>query len=127
MEKLLALQQLQLRSKALSPADEREVSKLREGVPAPVLGHFDRLIARGKKGVAHVRHGVCAECHIRASTGTLGTLAAGTDIQLCGNCGRYLYLPEDEAPFAKKPQEVPVPAPASKPGRRKKEKTVHAG
>jgi len=48
-----------------------------------------------------VRNGVCTECHLRVAIGALADLAHATDIQVCGNCGRYLYLP---------PQETAAPA-----------------
>jgi len=96
LEKLIALQKLQLNTEALSVNDEAVILKLREGVPTPILNHFDRLIAHGKKGVAIARHGVCTECHLRLSSGTLGTLADATEVHICDNCGRYLFLPEGE-------------------------------
>ena len=96
MEKLLALQKLQRQTKALSPEDEAGILKLRENVPPPILSHFDRLIARGKKGVALARNGVCTECHLRITSGTLARLAYTTEIRICDNCGRYLFLPANE-------------------------------
>ena len=42
-----------------------------------------------------MRHQVCMGCHMRIPTGAVITLMHGTDIQLCDNCGRYLYLPAD--------------------------------
>ena len=96
MEKLLALQKLALDTKPLTPDHKAEVLKLREQVPAPILGHFDRLIARGKKGVAIARNGACGECHLRLPSGPLSALAYTNEVHLCDNCGRYLYLPENE-------------------------------
>lgn len=111
VERLLALQKLILDTDPLTPEAEAEIQRLREQVPAPVLGHFDRLVARGKKAVALVHHGVCSECHLRVSSGTLASLAYGADLHLCDHCGRYLLLPADEpvhpladcAPPAKRP------------------------
>lgn len=118
MATLLALQTLELENrKAAKDADR---ARLRAEVPEPVLGHFDRLLARGKKGVSVIRNGVCTECHIRVPVGTLVTLARGADIQLCGNCGRYLHLPDEELPSlrtAEKP--VVTKAPARRPRRRR--------
>lgn len=76
--------------------DSAASREIRSTIPAPILGHYDRLRARGKKGVAMVRNGVCGECHMRAPIGVLANLIHRSDIQLC-NCGRYLYL-ADEAP-----------------------------
>ncbi len=96
MESLVALQELQLRRGRGVREREAEIETLRTKIPEPILGHYDRLIARGKKGVALVNHGVCSECHMRVPIGTLVTLAHGQDVQLCGNCGRYLCLPAGE-------------------------------
>jgi hypothetical protein len=100
MEQLLALQALLLRSEPLTPAEETHVSKLRAQVPEPIQAHFDRLIARRKKGVAVVRHGVCSECHLRIPIGTQARLTADNEIFLCENCGRYLYLAPEESPHS---------------------------
>lgn len=96
VEKLLALQKLYFGPDAASAPVKAQVAALREQVPASVLGHFDRFIARGKNGVAIARRGVCSECHLRISSGTLASLAYTSDIHRCGHCDRYLYLPEDE-------------------------------
>jgi predicted nucleic acid-binding Zn-ribbon protein len=96
MEKLLALQEFQLQTKALSVESKAKILKLRESVPAPILVHFDRLIARGQRAVALARNGVCTECHLRITSGTLAGLAGTTNVHLCDNCGRYLFLPENE-------------------------------
>jgi predicted nucleic acid-binding Zn-ribbon protein len=96
VEQLLALQKLTLDTEPLTSEAEAEIRRLRDQVPAPVLGHFDRLVSRGKRAVAIVRHGVCGECHLRVSSGTLASLAYGADLHLCDHCGRYLLLPADE-------------------------------
>src|SRR5258708_24711094 len=78
---------------------ESQRAELRAIIPAPILAHYDRLVARGKKGVAIVRNQVCTGCHMRLPIGTINTVMQHQDIQLCDSCGRYLYLPEAlEAP-----------------------------
>jgi predicted nucleic acid-binding Zn-ribbon protein len=109
---LLALQEIQFGSQKLP---QPEIDALRKSVPEPILAHYDRLAARGKKGVAIVRNGVCTGCHMRLATGAMGTLMRREDIQLCGTCGRYLYLPEEAAVVA-----VEEPAPKKAPKRKKK-------
>ena len=99
MDRLLALQKLQFDVCARPTVAQAELEKLRAKVPSTILAHYDRLVARGKKGVALARNGVCSECHLRITGGKLIGLSVGTDIQLCDNCGRYLYLPE-AAPVA---------------------------
>ena len=72
----------------------KQIAALRAKIPTQILAHYDRLRARGKKGVAVVRNQVCTACHMNVPRGTIMTLMGGTDIQLCECCGRYLYLPE---------------------------------
>ena len=119
MENLFALQKL-LRLPGTDEGDRRkEIESLRKKIPEPVLGHFDRLRMRGKKGVAIVRNGVCGECRITVAIGVLGALAFESDVQLCGNCGRYVYLPEDEPVYS------PASCAKSKPAKRKKESPAY--
>ncbi|HLP76731.1 MAG TPA: C4-type zinc ribbon domain-containing protein [Candidatus Paceibacterota bacterium] len=93
MSKLLKLQGLEF-DRTPSKDEEKEIAELRTQVPEPILGHYSRLIARGKKGVAIIRNQVCTGCQMRLPIGTITTLMRNEDIQLCDSCGRYLYLPE---------------------------------
>lgn len=97
---------------------DKQIAELRAKVPEPILGHYDRLRARDKKGVAVVRNQVCSGCHMRLPVGVINTLMQDRDIQLCDSCGRYLYLEAAVAP-------APEPAPA-KPAKKRKTKTVAA-
>lgn len=93
MSNLLKLQSLEF-DRTPTADEEKEIAALRAGVPEPIIGHYGRLIARGKKGVAIIRNQVCTGCQMRLPIGTITTLMRNEDIQLCDNCGRYLYLPE---------------------------------
>src|SRR5664279_1146814 len=119
VENLYALQQLQLQTAPVSAEREAMIKLLREKIPAQILGHFDRLMAQGRKGVALVRNGVCRECHIRVPSGTAASLIQPKDLYLCDNCGRYLLLPLDEIA----PPAVPV-APQPAPVRKTRKKPV---
>lgn len=116
---LLKLQALDFQE-TTSSKDETEKAALRGLIPAPILGHYDRLVARGKKGVALVRNQVCTGCHMRLPIGTINTLMQATDIQLCDTCGRYLYL--DPAAEAQAEAPAPAEAPAAKPARKPRKK-----
>jgi len=95
MEQLLALQTLQFEERSRTSRSNAEMEKLRDKVPTPILAHYERLVLRGKKGVAIARAGVCSECHMRITRGKLVNLSATlNEVHLCDNCGRYLYLPE---------------------------------
>ena len=96
---------------------EARKAELRALIPAQILAHYDRLVVRGKKGVAVVRNQVCTGCHMRLPIGTINTLMQGADIQLCDTCGRYLYLPDPaETQFL---ERVAAAKPAPKPRKRK--------
>ena len=77
-----------------------------------VLAHYDRLLAKGKKGVAAVRNQVCTGCHMRVPIGVVATLMHDTDIQICESCGRYLYLSDSTKTTA--PPDTAKPKPARK-------------
>ncbi len=97
---------------------EAVVAELRGKIPLQILGHYDRLVAKGKKGVAMVRDQVCTGCHMRVPIGAVMTLMHDEDIQLCESCGRYLYL----APAVKAEPVEPAasPKPAKKTRKPKK-------
>ena len=112
---LLKLQGLDFKE-IREPNSETVRAELRNSIPQPILAHYDRLVVRGKKGVAIVRNQVCTGCHMRLPIGTINTLLQRQDIQLCDSCGRYLYIPEQtEAPVAE-----PAPAAQPKPKRKRK-------
>ena len=97
IENLLKLQSIEFGNQKGS---EKQIAELRGTIPEPILGHYDRLRARDKKGVAVVRNQVCTGCHMRLPIGVITILMQDRDIHLCDSCGRYLYL------------ELPAPAPA---------------
>ena len=88
------------------------IAELRGKIPPQILGHYDRLVAKGKKGVTAIRGQICTGCHMQVPLAAVMTIKHGTDIQLCENCGRYLYL-LDAA-------EAETPAPATPPKRGRK-------
>ena len=93
IENLAKLQTLEFAENKDAAAGKR-IAELRAQVPAQILGHYDRLVQRGKKGVAAVRNQVCMGCHVQVPRATVITLMHGDDIRICESCGRYLYLQE---------------------------------
>ena len=93
LQNLLKLQALEFGETATKNV-EAQTTELRGLIPLPILGHYDRLVVRGKKGVAIVRNQVCAGCHMHVPIGQITTLMRDEDVQLCESCGRYLYLPD---------------------------------
>ena len=118
VQNLLKLQTLEF-SDHQDEKTAAQMTELRAAVPTPILGHYDRLRARDKKGVAVVRNQTCTGCHMRIPIGQITILMRDEDLQLCESCGRYLYL----APEAPAPAPAPVAAapakPAPKPRKRK--------
>lgn len=110
---LLALQKLELG--AASAESGQRIKALRKKVPESLLSQFDRALARGRKAVAVVLNGVCSECHVGIAIGIRGALTLGEELQRCGNCGRFLYLPEDQP----MPSAPPAPPTKSAPRRQK--------
>lgn len=120
IEHLLALQKLQFDARSRTAKSQAEMQKLREEVPASLLAHYDRLGLRGKKGVAVARNGVCSECHLCITRGRLISMANVGEVQVCDNCGRYLYLP-DVAPVGVSELKPLRPAAVKRAPRRKAE------
>jgi len=109
LRNLVKLQSLEF-EKATGKAADPAIAELRGKIPPQILGHYDRLVAHGKKGLAAVRDQVCTGCHMHLPIGVVTTLMREDDIQLCDNCGRYLYLPEATKAEATKPTAKPGPA-----------------
>jgi predicted nucleic acid-binding Zn-ribbon protein len=121
IELLCSLQELEMGPTPASSQNEIEIRRLREKIPLPILAHYDRLLARGKKGVAVVRHGVCPECHMSLASGVYAQLMRAEDVVICGNCGRYLlYRPEDKPVEPPLPEPVPTEPKKKTKGRKKK-------
>jgi predicted nucleic acid-binding Zn-ribbon protein len=116
LQNLARLQDLEL-GKPKDENVEETIADLRGKIPSQILGHYDRLMARGKTGIAPVRNQACTGCHMRLPIGVIATLMRGTDIQLCDSCGRYLYLPDEPV---SKIVEQSAPTKPVKPSRKRK-------
>lgn len=120
IERLFELQELELGPKAGLPETQQAGAAIRKEIPEPILGHYDRLMQRGKKGVALVRNGVCSGCQMKLASGTYASLLRDEDLGVCDTCGRYfLLVPEPPAPAPAppkpkaprgRPKKVPVTA-----------------
>ena len=115
IQNLLKLQTIEFGNEKGS---EKQIAGLRASIPEPILGHYDRLRARDKKGVAVVRNQVCSGCHMRLPIGVITVLMQDRDIQLCDSCGRYLFLELQTTPVE--------PEPVAKPAKKRKAKPVAA-
>ena len=125
IELLYSLQEMELSSDAASEEKQKSIAELREKLPASILGHYDRLMRRGRKGVAIVTGANCPECHMTLPSGTKAQLMRGDDIVLCDTCARYLlYKKEETETTAVQPAKPRAPrtpkAPAAKEGAKKR-------
>lgn len=120
MQNLLSLQTLEF-GETKDARTATTAAGLRTKIPAPILAHYDRLRARGKKGLAAVRNQVCTSCHMQLNLAVVMTLKQAQDVQLCQNCGRYLYLPEETVAV-----ETPPLPPAKLPPAVRRRKTKAA-
>src|SRR5262245_47979877 len=93
-----------------------QAAGLRAGIPQGMLTNYDRARARGKKGIAVLRNHVCTNCRMQVPLAVTASLMRGT-VQVCGNCGLYLCLPELEE---LSPNSVAIPREV----RPRKKKTV---
>jgi predicted nucleic acid-binding Zn-ribbon protein len=125
LQDLLKLQALDFGESAEKNA-EAKAAELRNKVPQPFIGHYERLRVRGKKGVAIVRNQVCTGCHMRVPIGQITVLMRGEDIQLCETCGRYLHLPDQTEAEALAQAEAAKPAPKKAAKPRKRRALAHA-
>src|SRR5438552_14456887 len=96
-----------------------QAAALRAAIPPTMLQQYERLRARGKKGIAVVRNQVCTNCRMQVPIAVVATLMRGTVIQVCGNCGRYLCLPDPA-----EPQLVEAPVVAKTVPKRRKLKAL---
>lgn len=112
MQSLIAMQEIQFGAKPGSPANKEALAALQAKIPPNILGHYDRLVAKGKKGCAGVtmKSKVCLECRVSIPIGTVITVMKALDLQLCGSCGRYLYM-IDETPATPPGDPLSPPAP----------------
>lgn len=92
--------------KALS----QEMATARAAIPTAILGHHDRMRARGKKSVAAVRNGICGGCHLKLPISHSISLNPENDIEVCDNCGVFLYV--------EPVQETSTPSPLAPTARR---------
>jgi wyosine [tRNA(Phe)-imidazoG37] synthetase (radical SAM superfamily) len=96
VERLYRLQEFELQSARGVTSLINEMAQLRGQIPVDLLERYDRMRIHKARGVAKVVHGVCGECHLQIACGVLHSLKTEGAVLQCGNCGRYLYLAEDE-------------------------------
>jgi len=76
---------------------EALIESLRSNLPVSASLAHDRFRAVGKRSVAEVRHGVCTGCHMALPVGMVAALRRSEGLCRCENCGRFIYLVEEEA------------------------------
>ena len=94
--------------------DELLIESLRANISANVLLQHYRLRARGRRSVAEIRHGVCSGCHMALPLGTQAEAKRQTALLKCENCGRFIFLAQEELDVT----EVPAAPKERQPSRR---------
>ncbi len=85
----------------LSELEKRhEIQRLRSIIPAFILGHHDRKIQMGKPSIVPVISGICSACHLSLPSGHAGRLQSSQDLEVCDNCGTFIYLEAGAKPAA---------------------------
>jgi hypothetical protein len=87
-----------------------QAQALRAEIPAELLAHYDRLKARRKKGIAPVIDGTCQSCYLHLSTSAAARLRDKDDVDLCENCGCYIYPLRAAEPSAVAPRNGQSPS-----------------
>lgn len=88
-----------------------KIESLRAPMPTSILSHYDRRRASGKLSIAPVRRGLCQACHLSIPSGRLADLRRKPrELNVCDNCGAFIYLTEDELapPSASVSNRTPV-------------------
>lgn len=69
-----------------------QIEALRSRLPTSILNHYDNRRARGKLPIAAVNSkGVCGSCHLSMPKGNYSDLKRGGVVQVCGNCGAFIF------------------------------------
>ena len=120
LRELLALdnerRSLKPKSNTLAEATVK-IDALRARLPTALLIHYDNRRSRSKLPIAPVANGVCRACHLTLPSGRISELRRNPGVvQLCENCGAFIYLPEEEI-------AAPEPVSESAPTNRSKART----
>ena len=81
-----------LSNQANPPQANRKAALIRKRIPQPVLDHFDRMMLRGKKPIASVRHAVCSACHLHIPQSHILQMRRSDELDVCDNCGTFIFL-----------------------------------
>jgi len=114
LQNLYALQSIDL---AGGRGRDGQAAALRAGIPEGLLANYDRARARGKKGIALLNERICNNCRMQVPVAVVASLKGGM-IQVCGNCGLYLCLPQPDE------QAAPAPAASQTQTKRRKKKVA---
>ena len=88
-----------------------KIESQRAPLPTSILVHYDQRTARGKLAIAPVRGGVCGACHLSIPSGRLADLRRKpSELNVCDNCGAFIYLSEDKSAPPSKPVSDERPA-----------------
>ncbi len=76
---------------------QKQADAIRPEIPKFILSHHDRIRKLGRKSTAQVYNWVCQSCFISVPVGSRSRIAKGNDLNVCENCGAYLYHTNEDA------------------------------
>ncbi len=83
--------QIDVRLKELLAVREKAV----KAVDAKYLTQYQRVLGRQRdRAIVPVENDTCQGCFMSVTSQTINTLLAGSEVVLCKNCQRILYMPE---------------------------------
>lgn len=77
---------------ALAQLDGK-IGDLENELETPVRRRYDRVKAARGRIVAPVVNGTCYGCFVSLPTADSSQARAGTALESCDNCGRFIYFP----------------------------------
>lgn len=92
--RLLRLQELNFVPGDLTPAEDQELADLEATLPETYQRRVNGFLDRGRKGVVPMRGTSCSGCNIQISRSIQIALKQDLEIQICDQCGRFLFLAE---------------------------------
>jgi predicted nucleic acid-binding Zn-ribbon protein len=87
-----------LRGQALQQRIDRDV--MSEKVAPAVLRKYQQIRRQRGLAVVEARSGVCSGCHMQLPPQLFNILHRGNSIELCPNCQRIVYFPEESTSSA---------------------------
>ncbi len=71
---------------------EEKIQELVERLDPVVRGRYQRILESMERAVVPVINGVCYGCFVSIPTATAGESDTSATLQVCEQCGRFIYI-----------------------------------